>query len=378
MQEPTNIDGEPNGLKNANTITMQEPANRHLSLLVMLILIIIGIEAYFAFSLKEKIVNNTSRTPVLRLQEEIKKGQEKIKNEHDRWSRVIDQKGPEAAYQEFKRAYAGLQIGIQHIAGHVFGELLFEKEGARGLATCDSDFGFGCYHGFLEAAIVKEGLAVLPELNRACIDKWGEKGFDCPHGIGHGVLSYLGDNHLDEALNDCSKLSWNGPIGGCATGIFMGYNFKNINHSGIIQTRTLDSKRPYEPCASVAKNFLPACFFEEARWWEKVFKKDYARIGILCDTIQDTAGREACFQGIGNVAASSSNYNLAQATNACKKMPSRVGEILCRSGASWSFFTDPLHRAEAPELCSDLAKAEAAFCVGKSDLVGGTIKPPTL
>jgi hypothetical protein len=73
---------------------------------------------------------------------------------------------------------------------------------------------------------------------------------------------------------------------------------------------------------------------------------------------------------VGNVAAPSSNYEVAEAVRKCEFMPSIDGRRTCRSGASWSFFADPKFRSLAPAVCEGLSETEKIKCAKESDLIG--------
>lgn len=285
-----------------------------------------------------------------------------------KWSEYIEKLGTEKAYEKFKSDYKSETFGAQHNASHLIGELLFEKGGIDGLTTCDSTFAFGCYHGFFGAAVQKDGLKILPDLDRACIKKYGLKGLGCPHGIGHGVLSYLGEDHLLEALSDCSTLSWKEPIGGCTSGVFMEYNFRTMQSPDNMLMREIDEKDNYAPCSTLPEKYLQACYYEQANWWEKVYSFDYAKVGKLCDSIQNQLNREACFRGLGQATGPSSKYNIAEAKKRCSYMPNSETELLCRQGVAWSFFAEPTQREKAPLICDDLEKTEKYICIEGTDM----------
>ena len=86
-----------------------------------------------------------------------------------------------------------------------FGDALYHTTSLKGIHICDSKFGFGCYHSFLEEAITDKGLSAINDLDNEC-SKQFSKGGSCQHGIGHGILSYLGDDKLSQALTLCTTL----------------------------------------------------------------------------------------------------------------------------------------------------------------------------
>src|SRR3989338_2641211 len=144
---------------------------------------------------------------------------------HKAWSARIDSIGTARAYGEFKEAYEAQDSKFQHLAAHVMGSLLYEKEGLAGLGICDATFAFGCYHSFFGSAVSKEGIGAIKDFDRICMEKFGPWGTGCPHGIGHGILEYMGHEKLDEALAACAHTTQKHPLLGCTSGVFMEYNF---------------------------------------------------------------------------------------------------------------------------------------------------------
>lgn len=292
--------------------------------------------------------------------------------ERERWAKRIEDAGAAQAYQDFVRLYSPLHFGKQHYGAHIMGALLYEKGGLSALTICDNNFSFGCYHAFFSQALAAEGVSVIAELDRQCVEKYGEFGTGCQHGIGHGLLEYMGHDRLAEALQSCKYTTQKNPLFGCTSGIFMEYNVPIIIDEERTYTkfRELDFARPYEPCPTLAEEFQGSCYYEMGQWWDKYYPDDYRDIGKLCENIPNPKHKESCYLGVGNVAAPSSEYDPAEALRKCLGMPTEEGRLLCRSGASWSTFANPAFRDRAPQMCADLPIVEQKTCVQKSDIVG--------
>ncbi|MDP2735120.1 MAG: hypothetical protein Q8P12_02850 [bacterium] len=292
--------------------------------------------------------------------------------EREHWTGLIDTKGAAAAYEDFKETFADSHFSLQHLNAHLFGELLYRKLGIEGIAVCDATFAFGCYHSFFGQALAEHGMAAVEQLDRACIDKFGEYGTGCQHGIGHGLLEYFGHRQLIAALEGCTFTTQVQKLFGCTSGVFMEYNVPIIITPEFARTevRELDGEGPYAPCATIVpEGFRESCYYEMAQWWDKVYLGDYAKIGELCQGIALLKEQEPCYLGTGNVAAPSSDYDVASTIEKCEAMPTSEGEFLCRAGASWSFFAVPERRELAPLLCEGLGQ-DAYRCAQKSDLIG--------
>lgn len=292
--------------------------------------------------------------------------------ERERWGKEIEKAGAKEAYGSFVEEYQDKDFSRQHMGAHILGELLYKKEGLSGISVCDSSFSFGCYHSLFGAAIGEEGLDVVAEIDEACLDAYGPLGLGCQHGIGHGLGEYLGSKKLVDQLQACAKLSWKAPLLGCASGVFMEYNFPTLvgESKASTQVRSLDQDDPYEPCSSLPKEFRRACYWELASWWEQVFARDYKEIGKLCQNISNVAERQDCFRGLGASIGGTSDFNPSQAKAVCDLMPNQEARVYCRAGASWIFWAMPGQRDKSLLLCDDLSGNLRNTCEQKADLMG--------
>lgn len=279
--------------------------------------------------------------------------------EYEKWQSRIDTVGSEQAYEEYKEEYTPRSFKIQHITAHLIGELLYENEGIKGLVICDEAFAFGCYHSFFGRAISENGVGIVSELDRACLEKYGAIGTGCQHGIGHGILEYMGHNKLVAALETCEMTTQANPLFGCTSGVFMEYNIPVIISEKEIYA---DIREPvkgnlYAPCNTIApERFKRSCYFELVEWWSHVLNKDFQEIGRMCERVPGESYREGCYLNIGNIGVSSNDYNLENIINICKKMPHSEGKTLCRIGAAWRLFGIEKHRELGDELCQNTDK----------------------
>lgn len=279
----------------------------------------------------------------------------------DEFRTAIANTDPHVVYGAFTRAYAQTSNGPRHAAAHLFGEALYRERGLDGLGVCDQTFEFGCYHGFLGIAIAQEGVEVLPELDQACQKRWDDAYLPCQHGIGHGVLTYVGTENLIEALELCTTISWQ-PTGGCSSGVFMEYNFRTMEDPARGVLRPL-GENPYAPCDTLPAKHRPSCYFEQVQWWTSVYDRDFTRIGSLCAQIDSAKLRATCFEGAGNYAAAFTDHAVPETIAVCQKMPNAEGRQQCFEGASWIFSArESLTTAERAPLCDKLVGAAKERC----------------
>jgi hypothetical protein len=289
--------------------------------------------------------------------------------ERAHWKQEIDKLGTEKAYELFKKDAGGKEFGVAHTLSHIFGELIYDKEGVKGVAFCDGSFSFGCYHSFFGKAISENGIDVVPKLADACMKRWGMS-LGCPHGIGHGLLGYVGDEKIVDALDICDTLPWKDPFGGCGSGVFMEYNFHTMQSVDKAEDRPFDPKDPYDPCNKLPARFGKTCYFEEPQWWSHVLSADYAKIGRLCSAIKDEVERSACFEGVGNVVAPYTSYDSAKTIKVCSLMPDAEADFLCKMKASWAFSAEPSAHDRASDICKGLSADKQSQCAGGADSQG--------
>lgn len=286
------------------------------------------------------------------------------------WTRYVTEAGAEQAYTDFKTQYSPVSENVSHSAAHMLGEILYDTQGVAGVGVCDNTFAFGCYHGFFGKAVAAEGINVISELDKACIAKWGIKGTGCQHGIGHGIQTYYQDDKLVESLTACATLTWQEPIGGCTSGVFMEYNFKTMEMGQTnARTRKVTETNIHEPCDKVPEQFLQACYFEQPQWWQSAFKTDYKKIGSLCNSIKKISAREACYLGIGNSMSPTVEYDVDKTIANCKLIEQIEGQTLCRAGASWIIFANPKYSKDTDKLCDGLSEDYKHYCLQKSDVL---------
>jgi len=328
------------------------------SVLLGILLLLVGTLAVFAFASDDPAAESAPSREMAAV--------------HGWFQDLINQYGTQPAYAIFKSEYAPAHFNTQHNAAHIVGELLYVAEGVDGIAICDADFAFGCYHGFFSRAISTEGMDIATELDEVCVRVFGPLGLGCPHGIGHGLVEYLGHDlsSLVDALAVCDTLTWKEPLFGCQDGVFMEYHFPVVfNDEGAprMTTRELDGAQPYATCVSVPERFRESCHFSLPQWWNATLSAE--RVGELCGAIDDAQNQRACFLGMGNVTGPNTEYQPEEAIAACSLMPTHRGEVLCRAGASWSFYAYPEVRDRAPEVCEGLEEADRAFCLREAELV---------
>ncbi len=307
----------------------------------------------------------------------ISQGVQKISVDTDpstkEWRDRIKAVGATAAYQEFLAAYAMETPTEQHPRAHVFGRALYQTVGLDGVTVCDQHFNFGCFHEFLGLAIQERGLGIVPTLNEDCITKLKDNAPGCQHGLGHGIISYVGydDKDLIKALEVCDKLRGQPPVGGCLGGEFMEYNLQTMLGDEA-HIRPLHGD-PYYPCDTLAEQFQDACYYEQPQWWLMLSWGDrgdqqkrgelFRRVGQWCAEAPRASLQRHCYLGIGNNAPPVVDWNEGKMVRECERMPTLDAEIDCRAAAAGAFFSKSTSQEAPWGTCNGLSAADYDRCV---------------
>lgn len=280
------------------------------------------------------------------------------------WEERIEKDGGKIAYSDFVSKYKFLPAGDSHVLMHLFGEALYNVMGDKGIEVCDSSFIFGCYHGFMAKPVSEEGLGAITFFGQECYRIFKDNDPGCKHGLGHLLLEYLGDSALVEALEICKTFPIYRPLGGCAGGVFMEYQFKDFHRisSAGVMAKPFDPSDPYEPCSSLPEEFQPACYYGEPNWWHTVLNGDFEQIDELCRVLDKEALVGPCFQGVGAVAARVANFDPSETIRICNDLSLPFSQGNCLVGASWSFNSDSKTKGLAGTLCKALDPAFKNKC----------------
>lgn len=269
----------------------------------------------------------------------------------------IAELGPKGAYEELARDVANDDVPTRHGMAHLFGEMLFESAGTGGIATCDANFTFGCYHGLIARALADGDDASLARVDAACVAANGPEDTGCRHGIGHGLVERNGAHDLVPSLTACETLRPPALLG-CTQGVFMEFASVAADDADLAPTG------PTEPCASAPSTHRAACWFEQPYLLVRVLHYDAARVARECARLGGPE-REACMLGFGRMVAEYSQYDLGAAMSACAALD-ETDRAQCRGGARWLFAAVDRRR---PWPCDDLPDAERGACVTASRVI---------
>lgn len=294
------------------------------------------------------------------------------------WAEQIKVHGAEAAYRAFKEKNAHSAERGRHLSAHIIGEEIFESEGVSGVRFCDASFSFGCYHGFFGQAFAHGGVESIEELDAVCVRSFGPLGTGCQHGIGHGVLEYVGYQNISEALALCDKTTKSAPLLGCVSGVFMEYNtpLVGISDTLVPETRKFSEGSADEPCRLVPEQYKKSCYFELGGWLESALYGDDAHIGEVCSSFS-AEWRSLCFRGFGAMVPQRVQYDPEESRAVCDTFGADDA-LFCRAGIAWAMYSVPEYRGNTEFACAYSDNALRARCMELADLTEGKSRFPNL
>lgn len=285
------------------------------------------------------------------------------------YEKRLREEEPNEIYKDLLTKYAGAKSDNQHRIAHIFGQILYFSQGSSGIGVCDSSFAFGCYHGFFNEALKKDGIESVQEMDQQCIKKFGEFNLGCQHGIGHGLAEYFGPNKINEALDICNSLQWKHQLMGCSGGVFMEATMPTlVDIPGAVSVKIPDGNNPYTPCNKV-KSFIPECYYSLGIFFIRAYPHDPYQALKLCSEITNKFNKKICLMGAGNAIIADKRQNIDQAIKKCQMSPNKESEIACRSGAGWILFASQSTRQKSTDMCSGLNEDDASICIRETNLL---------
>lgn len=234
------------------------------------------------------------------------------------FSDLAVKKGAEYAFKALKISSLPPDTDF-HLLGHVVGDELYKQEGVNGIKSCSEDFRNACSHSIVVGFLSEKGEQALVLVSEACKQAPGGKGAYtmCYHGLGHGVLAYVGYDFL-KSVELCKKTGtpehFYEEFNQCVSGSVMemisgGFHDKHLWEK---QRKVfLKKDRPLSICYDdlVPQSAKTLCFIYLTPFlWEVVGANmasptvtDFEKAFKLCDSLSedDERIREACYGGFG-------------------------------------------------------------------------------
>lgn len=216
----------------------------------------------------------------------------------------------------------------------------------------------GYYHGIVIRAADEEGTLGGPEvMRRACepLIAQGKSVYDmskCAHGLGHGIM--LSTNHdLERSLSFCATLPHPYMLDDCEQSVFMEYAFEGEK----------DPNMPLFPCNEVTASHAQSCFSMHSIYLLDMAQWRTHDALALCDSLQSTPHRQACYRGVGKSASTAVPLNDIRGPNpVCGRAGTSEQYEWCAMGTLENLVYYTTSRTAIAPFCERLPSAMRERC----------------
>lgn len=242
----------------------------------------------------------------------------------------LTKKDPKKAWTFLKQAAIinGQTTANSHEFAHIIGHALYNKYGLEGISTCGNSFSYGCYHGAISGALVKDGLSAIGTLETSCLKSFKTENKqnprECIHGLGHGIIT-LHNLELSPSLKSCDLLRSKEYRRDCYMGIFMEYSY--------LSPENLNTNDPWSFCTDLPSPYQSACAAYFPKLLIEKYGSDLPRIGSICMGASSITLWKSCMDYVGAHIAVVSLGDSKKISEQCEKMESKKGNIYCVIGA---------------------------------------------
>lgn len=268
---------------------------------------------------------------------------------------------PPKTYELLKKVFPANDADAHDFA-HIIGIVAHDSNGIKGLSVCDTAYNYGCYHGFIEAFIAKNGVKKVAVIEEGCIALGTVHAPSCLHGIGHGVMvdaSYK----LDPALENCSILKTTSRIY-CWDGVFMERivgSMLTTDKRQVLTEATLG-----EPCNSVKTGYREQCWRNQVSAWFQFFGENTKKVGLQCSLIEREY-QKTCFESLGLLVTITVGENAPALISSCQVLanPPTGGQVSddCLIGAIKELLFEGKNPTIAQTLCNSVSSQNRPYCL---------------
>ncbi len=241
---------------------------------------------------------------------------------------------------------------ICHEQMHELGHHAFDQYSLSALDASDESCNGGYIHGVIESALVQtdDPIGLMKTLCDGK-DTATFSGWECVHGIGHGLMAYT-ENDLPIALSLCQDLS---DASACINGVWM-ENFNAEEEYHPTEWRKNDAS--FFPCEEglIGRN---DCYLYAPIWYLDQQGHDYGQAMDWCRGAGD--GERMCVQGVGSQAMKDRSDRSDEIISVCDSSPDGFRDACIRGMTGMLVF----HNAstdEATEWCSERSDTDQEVC----------------
>ena len=216
--------------------------------------------------------------------------------------------------------------GQTHLLNHASGDFAYKKYGNKGILYCKEYFLASCFHAVILETIANEGVNTLEKTMESCWEKDITVASQCAHGIGHGVLAWVGYKNLTEALKICDGLATKDsrfPLFNCHDGVFMENLWAVHNDGQPSPDRWIKHDDPYYPCndPQIKEEWQAGCWANQASLMYQMFEGDVKKVGEYCDVVENKSYRENCYNNLARQIHPLTESNIDKTLYYCGLLP---------------------------------------------------------
>ncbi len=286
------------------------------------------------------------------------------------WLGRMQAVGVDQAKAELAADIADKSLTDAHNISHAFGGALYNFGGP--LTDCpvtdtnDEFLSSGCNHEYIGRAISEHGLGVIKSIEESCATLAPSKFHLCEHGIGHGLIGYLGYSleNLKAAVDVCTQTGDNN----CYRGAFMEYDFRRLVTGEINMRPPGSGEMEHSFCDGFSDHIRSVCIYWEPNWWYGVLLPDPSvkdvgvlpKLVTLCDQWKGL-DNNLCLVGAGfNIF-----YLGVDVPAATKLCDTYFGDksLFCKLGVAARYRTVGVDTNEVKKVCTGLTGKAMDQCM---------------
>jgi hypothetical protein len=286
-----------------------------------------------------------------------------------RYGAMVQQQSPEAAFADFKQAYASqpfVKTNCHQIA-HVIGRAAAQKY--HGLSETyahgDNFCWSGYYHGAVETVAAELGSEkILSQINTVCADFMKSRPYsfyhyNCVHGMGHGIMAVQNDE-LFKALASCDGFDGQWQQESCYSGVFMENVMNEVNPGE--HAKYLKADDALYPCTAVADRYKQQCYLMQTSHALTVVGRDFSKVFALCASVEAPFD-QVCYQSLGRDASGQSSSDQSRTIELCMLGLTQTARENCFTGAVKDFISYYHDDKQGLALCAAITDSQlSASC----------------
>jgi len=291
---------------------------------------------------------------------------------------IAFRQGPTAAIAAFEERISEVEDGCHRIAHAIGAASLARYHGnvARTFAEGTSSCWSGYYHGVLERSLLSVdsyGRGALASVARGlCADRQVRAvpwlAFQCLHGLGHGLMLTTGYD-LRRSLDVCRRLAPAWDAEACKGGAFM----ENLSPMGGGRSPWLRDGDPIYPCEAVARADRYECYKRSTTRMLAVVGFDWERIAGICASLEREFA-PACFTSYGRDTSAQNGRDPARIAPLCELVRRYGAERRCIAAAAMDITSNYARGQPAAELCDALPAGLRSACFRGLGFVQGRFR----